>query len=261
LRICSIGSGSKGNGTLIQSEQGTLLVDCGFGLKDTLKRIASKGVLPEELCGILVTHEHSDHGKGVGMLARKLQLPVYLSSGTYQALRSRDILLEGDTVVILRPESEVLLSGMYIMSVPVPHDARETFQYIFRNDAVSFGVLTDVGSITPYLIDAYSACKFLFLEFNHDVDMLWGGEYPESLKYRVSGNQGHLSNDQAIEFLQKINPLNIETLVVSHVSEKNNDLAKVDFLINQVIDSESVALVYADQATGTPWIDTTQRLS
>jgi len=162
VRICSIGSGSKGNGTLIQTDQGCFLIDCGFGLRDSISRMAEKQVSLDHLDAILVTHEHGDHGKGVGMLARKAGVPIYLSAGTYQALLSREILRESDSVVILNPEKSLELIGLEIVPIPVPHDARETFQFVVKSQKQSFGLLTDVGSITPHLIDSYAQCDVLF---------------------------------------------------------------------------------------------------
>jgi len=259
VRICSIGSGSKGNGTLIQTEHGCLLIDCGFGLKESIARIAEKKISLDQIKGVLVTHEHSDHGKGVGMLARKAGVPIYLSAGTYQALISREILRNDDKVVILSPEKPIPLIGLDVFPIPVPHDARETFQFILKSESACFGLLTDVGSITPYLVESYAQCDVLFLEFNHDFDMLWDGPYPEALKLRVGGYLGHLSNAQAIDFLKAINPHRLNTLVVSHVSEQNNDVALVDKLIRETINFgkknfEDNSLIYADQEFGCQWI-------
>lgn len=255
MRICSIGSGSKGNGTLIQTNEGCLLIDCGFGLKEALARLADKQVPLEQLKAILVTHEHGDHGKGVGMLARKANVPIYLSSGTYQALLAREILRHDDSVVILNPEKSIQLIGLTIFPIPVPHDARETFQFVIKNETRCFGLLTDVGSITPYLIDSYAQCDVLFLEFNHDIDMLWEGPYPDSLKHRVGGNLGHLSNDQAIYFLKAIQDQGLKTLVVSHVSEQNNHRNIVDRMIKEIRHCDANNLIYSDQETGCQWID------
>lgn len=255
MRICSIGSGSKGNGTLIQTDQGCLLIDCGFGLKDTIARMAEKQIALEHLTALLVTHEHGDHGKGVGMLARKANVPIYLSAGTYQALLAREILRDDDKVVILSPEKAIKLIGLTVFPVPVPHDARETFQFVVKSQTHCFGLLTDVGSITPHLIDSYAECDALFLEFNHDFDMLWDGPYPESLKHRVGGNLGHLSNEQAINFLKAIQKYNLKTLVVSHVSEQNNNINIVDKMIKEIRHCDAESLIYSNQETGCEWID------
>jgi phosphoribosyl 1,2-cyclic phosphodiesterase len=255
VRICSIGSGSKGNGTLIQTEQGCLLIDCGFGLKDCIERLAKKGIKLEEIDGVLVTHENGDHGKGVGMLARKADIPIFLSAGTFQALLARSVLREDDNIRILSPEKPIKLIGLEILPIPVPHDARETFQFIIKSLNAYFGLLTDTGSITPHLIENYAECDFLFLEFNHDTAMLWSGEYPESLKYRVGGSLGHLSNDQALNFLEAIGVQRLKKLVVSHVSEKNNDIELVDGLIREMITDDD-CLMYSNQSDGCQWIDT-----
>jgi phosphoribosyl 1,2-cyclic phosphodiesterase len=253
VKVCSIGSGSKGNGTLIQSESGCLLVDCGFGLKDCLERMQTKGVLLEDLKAILVTHEHGDHGKGVGMLARKAGVPVYGSAGTRQALSERGIIDEKVDFITLAPEKPFELIGLNVTPVPVPHDARETFQFLFSNETSCFGLLTDVGSITPHLLECYRACEYLLLEFNHDFDMLWQGPYPESLKQRVSGPLGHLSNEQSSAFLEGLNTELIKKLVVSHMSEQNNTLEHVQEILNTQFSSLNENVLFASQSQGTDW--------
>lgn len=255
MRVCSLGSGSKGNATLIQSDQGNVLVDCGFGLRESLLRLQAKGLDVNELTAILVSHEHGDHSKGVGMLARKADVPVFCSAGTYRALLERNILCEQVDVQILAPEQGFALIGLEIFPLAVPHDARETFQFIFKSLKSQFGILTDTGSITPHLVDCYRSCEHLLVEFNHDTDMLWSGPYPQSLKERVSGRLGHLSNHQAIEFLQALDSKLPKTLLVSHVSEKNNCLDAITTLLNEHFEIDKHNIVFSDQEAGCDWFN------
>ncbi len=254
MRVSSIGSGSKGNGTLVQGSGGVLLVDCGFGLKDTLNRLAEKHITLKDIDAILVTHEHSDHGKGVGMLARHGNVPVYCSAGTFSALKARDILDDAHEVQILAADQEIQLAGMRVTPIAVPHDARECFQFIFRDDETCFGLLTDTGSITPYLLDVYKECQHLLLEFNHDWNMLWEGVYPESLKERVSGRLGHLSNEQAMYFLENLSRHELKNLIISHISEQNNSSHLLQNLLAERNVHRDAEIVFATQNTGFDWI-------
>lgn len=253
MRVCSIGSGSKGNGTLIQLDTGCLLIDCGFGLKDSILRMQSKGVELNNLKAILVTHEHSDHGKGVGMLAKKAGIPILGSAGTYYALKERNLINDDVEFVALAPEKPFHLLGIDIFPIPVPHDAREAFQFVFDNKKTRFGLLTDTGLITPHLLDCYRDCQYLLLEFNHDLEMLLNGPYPESLKRRVSGSLGHLSNEQSLGFLKGIESSLLKKLVVSHVSEQNNDLSIVKSLLDSHFTFNNDELLFSSQLDGTPW--------
>ncbi len=253
MRVCSIGSGSKGNGTLIQNDQGCLLVDCGFGLNESIERLAKKDIQLNQLQAILVTHEHGDHGKGVGMLSKKAGVPVFGSAGTYQALLERNIINKEHDFVIISPEKPFQLMGIEIIAIPVPHDAREAYQFIFSNQHACFGLLTDAGSITPHLLDCYRSCEYLMLEFNHDFQMLQNGPYPESLKRRVSSPLGHLSNEQSLDFLKGIESQLLKKLVVSHVSEQNNNIDLVKSLLDEHFSFSEDELVFSNQVDGTPW--------
>lgn len=220
LRFASLGSGSKGNGTLVASGGHCLLVDCGFTIRETERRMARLGVSPADLSAILVTHEHSDHLSGVAPLARKYRLPVYLTPGT---LRARDIgalpqvhLIEGH-----RPFA---VADIDVTPVAVPHDAREAAQFVFHSRGGSLGLLTDLGTVTPHVEAHFGDCDALVLEANHDPRMLAQGPYPPSLKRRVGGAYGHLSNQQAAGFLHRVGWEQLQHLVVAHISEKNNSI-------------------------------------
>lgn len=250
MRLASLGSGSKGNATLVAAGETLVMVDCGFSLRETRRRMARLGVDPDQLDAVLVTHEHSDHSAGVGVLSRNHNVPVYLTHGTASTGR-----VDGCASTVRINAGECFSIGdLDIEAVPVPHDAREPCQYLFRCGEFRWGVLTDLGSITQHVIDSYRQCDGLLLEFNHDLEMLWDGNYPEQLKHRVGGDWGHLNNDQAVSFLQATGVDNLRHLVVAHVSENNNCLDRAREALSEVMDPADSRLVIADQGDGFDWL-------
>lgn len=254
ITFSSLGSGSRGNATLVKTEQALLLVDCGFTIKETERRLQLRGHSPDDIDAILVTHEHSDHIKGVGPFARKHKLPVYLTHGTAQY----DGLSKLTALNHINTHRQFTIGDIDITPVAVPHDAREPCQFVFRsgakNNVKSFGLLTDLGSITPFVIDQYRHCDALMLECNHDLKMLSMGPYPPSLKSRVSGQWGHLNNNQSANLLRQIECERLQHLVISHISEKNNTQALAMEAVTGVYDDWN-SLLLADQASGTEWME------
>lgn len=218
MRVCSLGSGSKGNATLVQSGDTTLLVDCGFGLREAESRLAERGISPESLSAILVTHEHGDHLKGAPMLANKYRVPLYASHGT-----SRHFKRNVPSAKLICAAGDWSIGDIQIKPVTVPHDSDEPIQFVFASQGKTFGLLTDLGSITKHIIEAYQQCNILMLECNHDINMLKAGPYPPSLKRRVGGRFGHLNNEQARDFLSNMTGRNLQKVLISHISEHNND--------------------------------------
>lgn len=219
MRFASLGSGSRGNATLIESDNTRLLLDCGFPARELEKRLLPFGFTPESLDGILVTHEHQDHIRGVGVLARRFGLPVWLTHGT---LHCRHLGQLPDVRVIHGHRTSFLIGDLRVTAYPVPHDAREPVQFVFETSSARFGVLTDVGVVTPHIVKMLANCTALLLECNHDREMLANGPYPISLQRRVGGTLGHLSNCQAAGLLEQVEHPGLKRLVVGHVSEKNN---------------------------------------
>ena len=253
MKFASLGSGSKGNSTLVESQDTCVMVDCGFGVKDICKRLLALGKTPEDLSAILVTHEHSDHWKGVVPLARKFSIPVYLTSG---CLKSRDVDFGSANFNIIDSHTPFAIGDLRVIPVPVPHDAREPVQYVFEAQSLKLGILTDIGHSTPFVESQYSYCHGLLLEANYDQDMLNTGPYPSFLKERVGGRFGHLSNDQLSGFLMNIDQSNLKVILIGHISEKNNHIDKVKVAIG---DSLAVRdpLKFASQKTGSAWIELT----
>ena len=249
LQFLSLGSGSKGNATLVKSANVLLLVDCGFTLKETEKRLRAIGHQPEDIAALLVTHEHGDHIKGVGPFARKYRVPVYLSHGTGQYSG-----LDRIHRIEINSHRSFRIADIDVTPVAVPHDAREPCQFVFRKAKKTFGLLTDLGSITPFVIDQYQYCDALMLECNHDSRMLATGPYPPSLKLRVGGQWGHLNNQQAAGLLSCLDPGRLQQVVISHISEQNNTELLVREAITPVYGDRGL-LIFAEQEAGTDWIE------
>jgi len=248
MRFASLGSGSRGNATLIETAGTRLLLDCGFAARELEKRLLPFDIAPDSLSGILVTHEHQDHIRGVGVLARRFGLPVWLTHGTS---RCRKLGVMPNVNIIHGHETSFFIGDLKVTAYPVPHDAREPVQFVLETPDACLGVLTDVGMITPHIVRVLANCTALLLECNHDPEMLANGPYPPSLQQRVSGSLGHLSNCQAAQLLEQVDHPGLKRLVVGHVSEKNNtpDLAR-EALVTAVPEIEQrLTLTCQDQAS------------
>ena len=250
LRFASLGSGSRGNATLVESSNALIMVDCGFTLKEAEKRLRWLGHHPEDITAILVTHEHGDHIKGVGPFARKYNVPVYMTFGTLKT----DVAGKLPDLTIIDTHSRFQVADLDVTPVAVPHDAREPCQFVFRQQQKTFGVLTDLGSVTPFVIDQYRCCDALMLECNHDTQMLATGPYHQSLKLRDGGQWGHLNNHQAAGLLREIKTDALQHLVISHISEQNNTEQLARTAINEVYQHDS-ALVMAKQDEMLDWLE------
>lgn len=249
LEFTSLGSGSKGNATLICVANTCIMVDCGFSMRETLVRLEASGKQPEEISAILLTHEHGDHIKGAGALSRKFGIPVWSTRGTAQA----DALGEIGRQYFINTEEEFEIGNIQVQAFPVPHDAREPCQYVFSNGEHKLGLLTDVGKGTPHIVDKLSKCDALLLECNHDTDMLFNSEYPESLKQRVAGDLGHLSNQQAAQILAQLDTTNLRYIAAMHLSDKNNQSELARQALSAALDWQDSWINIADQNKGLAW--------
>ena len=249
MQFASLGSGSRGNCTLIEADGTTILVDCGFSMRETERRLQRLTREIKQVTAILVTHEHGDHVRGVASLARKYDIPIWSSRGTAKAAKLEE-LPQWNCIDI---HQQFAINSIQIQPIPVPHDAKEPCQFIFSDGDWRLGVLTDTGSITPYIEEQYSACDGLILEANHDEEMLAKGSYPHSLKQRVAGNYGHLNNSQAKDLLNAIDISKLQYLVASHISDKNNTVALARDKMSEALDAEASWIDVADQETGLDW--------
>lgn len=253
IRFASLGSGSKGNATLIESgvkETDTrILLDCGFSTIELEKRLTRLEREPSSISAILITHEHSDHVIGAGRLSRKYNIPVWLTVGTYHACKDNDFAQHH----FVDSHTDFSIDDIQLHPFPVPHDAREPSQFVFSDGVSRLGVLTDVGRATPHILKCLENLDSLLLECNYDQNMLLTGSYPRKLKERVVGHSGHLDNQQATQILKEINQSKLQHLIGMHVSENNN---KQEYALNALCEGlgcgrDMVAL--ATQAQGFSW--------
>lgn len=250
IAFASLGSGSRGNAACVRTGEAFLLVDCGFSLRQTEARLERLGAHPADIDAILVTHEHSDHVAGVPALASKYGIPVHATHGTFRSFAT-DALAGMRVGTTVRGGHPFTLKGVEVMPVTVPHDAREPVQFVFQRGDRRVGVISDLGCLTPHVLDHYQGCHGLFLESNHDLEMLMRGSYPPWLKRRIAGDLGHLSNSQAGEFLATVAIPEMD-VVIGHVSERNNH----PDLLEEVFGGwhgRIRSLGYATQEEGAPW--------
>lgn len=253
MRFASIGSGSAGNGLVVETGNTRILLDCGFGLKDTLTRLARLDLKAESLDAIIVTHEHEDHASGAFKLAAKLGIPVCLSHGTFKMIENTLPKQHHIQLNIICSHSAFEIKDLRITPFPVPHDAREPTQFVFHSHHHKLGVLTDTGCITPHIELMLNNCDALILECNHDRQMLADGPYPESLKKRVSGKLGHLDNQSSANLLTKINTSQLQHLVAAHLSHQNNRPELVKSALAEALKCDKNWIGIADQNTGSDW--------
>lgn len=251
LRFASLGSGSKGNGTLIESGKTRILLDCGFTLGETERRLHRLGVSPQSLDAILVTHEHGDHAGGVGRLSRRYNLPVWLTVGTCHAMR--DTRFAATHYINVHQALEI--NDLHVAPFPVPHDAREPCQFVFSNGNHKLGILTDVGTHTALIIQMLQKLDALMLECNYDAEMLANGPYPPSLKSRVAGRYGHLDNRQSTYLLEQIDLSGLQHLVGMHLSENNNLPQYAQDALCAGVGGEKKWIQLANQADGIDWLE------
>jgi phosphoribosyl 1,2-cyclic phosphodiesterase len=227
-----------------------ILVDCGFTLKQAETRLARIDVRPADLSAILVTHEHSDHAGGVAALAYKYAIPVLASYGTLKSAGKSGSTLLGKAI---NTHSSFTVGSVEVQPVIVPHDAREPIQFVFTHMDIKVGVISDLGCITPFVVEQYQELNGLLMESNYDFRLLSKGRYPERVKRRIASNLGHLSNEQAAGFLDQVAHPQLR-VVVGHISEENNhlDLLEENFASH----GQRVAdLVFATQDQGVGWVE------
>lgn len=250
MRFSLLGSGSEGNALVVQVGQTRVLLDCGFTLTETVLRLARLGLQAEQLDGIVVTHEHGDHISGVARLARKFNIPIWLTHGT---LRTQNASFATLSITEINPHSEFAIGEVQVQPYPVPHDAAEPVQYVFSDGNLRLGVLTDAGSSTPHIESTLSGCHALVLECNHDARMLAEGDYHYSLKQRVGGRYGHLNNDDAAALLARLDNSRLQYIVAAHLSRKNNAVELVVTALSGALGCAPEYIAVATQEQGLDW--------
>lgn len=252
LRFAILGSGSRGNALVVSCGSTHVLIDCGFSIRETERRLARAGLEAGALAAIVITHEHNDHASGAAALARRHRLPLWLTHGTAQALggAARN---DGLAVRHFGGDERFVIDALELTPYTVPHDAREPCQFVFANGDRRLGLLTDVGHITPHIEDRLRDCDALVLECNHDRDLLADSAYPESLKARIAGPHGHLDNDAAAALLAGLDGRRLQHVVAAHLSEKNNTPWLARSTLGSALGGAPERVEIASQDGGLPW--------
>ncbi|HVE51561.1 MAG TPA: MBL fold metallo-hydrolase [Casimicrobiaceae bacterium] len=251
MRFASLGSGSEGNGLVVEVASTRILIDCGFGVRDTVARLARLGLTPEDLAAILVTHEHADHIGGVAAFAAHSDIPVWLTFGTLDM--ASEYLEPVRRVYGFDSQDVFAIGDVEVRPFPVPHDAREPVQFVVGDGASRLGVLTDIGTTTPHVEASLSRCHAIVLECNHDESLLANGSYPFSLKQRIQGRWGHLCNEAAAALLRAIDTSVLKHVVAAHLSRENNTPALARTALAGALGCEADWIGIADQAVGFDW--------
>lgn len=250
MRFASLGSGSRGNSLLIESGNTRILVDAGFGPRETLRRLARLGMQPDDIGAILITHEHTDHVGGAFVCAAKFGWKLVMTAGTHVACRRT---APGVEVSLIDGHQSFELGDLSIQPFPVPHDAREPVQYVLGDGALRLGVLTDAGHVTPHMVAMLDRCDALVLECNHDSAMLANGNYPYPLKQRIAGSHGHLDNSAAASLLARVDGSRLRHVIAAHLSEQNNTPQLARAALCSVLNCGSGWIGVASQAGGFDW--------
>lgn len=219
LFITSLNSGSNGNCYYVGNEYEAVLVDAGISCRETERRMKRVGLTMQKVKAIFVSHEHSDHIRGISVMARKYQLPVYITPCT---LQHGGLVLEDHLIRTFIKFEPVVIGGLSVTAFPKLHDASEPHSFMISGNQVNIGVFTDIGTPCDQLIHYFKQCHAAFLESNYDEKLLDEGRYPYFLKNRIRGGKGHLSNRQALEVFITHKPSYMSHLLLSHLSKDNN---------------------------------------
>ncbi|MDB5741899.1 MAG: beta-lactamase domain protein [Polaromonas sp.] len=254
LRFRSLGSGSSGNSTLVESAgllPFRILIDCGLGIRQLALRLAEAGLQPQDIHAVFITHEHGDHIGCAQTLARRYRIPVWMSQGTYAAIGMPDF---DGLLHTARDGKSIDLGGLQLMPFTVPHDAREPLQLSCTDGSSKLGIVTDLGHATPHVLAHLQGCDALLLECNHDTDLLERSVYPPFLKRRVAGQYGHLSNDAAADIAMAVTHSRLKHVVAAHLSVQNNRPDLVQAVISAALGCNTSDIVVAGATGGTPWL-------
>lgn len=219
LQIASLNSGSNANCYYIGNHADAILIDAGLSCRETERRMKRLELSMQKVRAIFITHEHTDHIKGVEVLSKKHKLPVYITPLTLQGSRLKIDLSLTKTFYAYAP---VRVGSLKITAFPKLHDAADPHSFVIEQDGVRVGVLTDIGSHCEHVVSNFKSCHAVFLEANYDEKMLEEGRYPYYLKKRIRGEKGHLSNDQALELFMNHRSEELSLVLLSHLSKENN---------------------------------------
>lgn len=259
LRIRNLASGSAGNATLVEARGSLhttrLLIDCGVRPAELERRLQRCDLTIADLDAVFITHEHSDHVGYARTVVERYPVPLWMSEGTRRACDVHTWALQPAQLQLARDGEPVAIRDLCLHPFTVPHDAREPLQLRCTDGDRVLGVVTDLGHVSRHVVESLQACHALFLEANHEPDWVARSSYPEFLKRRILGDQGHLSNAQAAALLGQVLHDNLRTVIAAHLSERNNAPDHAQAALGRVLGCPPHEVPVAHQTDGSDWFD------
>ncbi len=246
MRICTFASGSKGNCTLVSSNGRHFLIDAGISMRRICSNLALSSLKPENLDGIFITHQHSDHISGLGMLTKHYAVPVYAPRSTATHLLV-SLSCPGEQIHILNSGTSIDFGDVKISSFPTSHDTEESVGYRVEGDMV-FAIATDTGIVTEHILNGLSGADAVVIESNHDLEMLKYGPYPYPLKQRILSHKGHLSNADCSKLAVYLADSGTRYIILGHLSRENNTASKAFQTVNSALKGRGTLLFVAPEA-------------
>ncbi|MNH92323.1 putative metallo-hydrolase YycJ [compost metagenome] len=242
LRFTVLASGSTGNATVVQSGDVKLLIDVGFSAKKMDQMMKERDVAGSELDGIMITHEHSDHIKGLGAFARKYDLPIYANEKTWEALNQQIGAIAEENKIVMDTGTMQDFGTLKVESFGISHDAAEPVGYCFYEGEQKLSLATDLGYMSSKVKEKVVDSDALILETNHDIEMLRMGHYPWSIKRRILGDKGHLSNEAAGEALSEVLSGQTKAVYMAHLSRDHNLMDLARLTVNNIVEDHGISL-------------------
>jgi phosphoribosyl 1,2-cyclic phosphodiesterase len=242
VRFCSLASGSSGNSHLINDGKKFLLIDAGLSGKQIENKLREVDVDPKNLSAILVSHEHSDHICGVGILSRRYNIPIYANDGTWSGMASKIGNIKDENIKCFKSNENFSIGDFNIRPYKISHDANEPVGFSIANDNIKISIATDLGYISEDIIEEIKDSNLVILESNHDEEMLKAGSYPYSLKRRVLSNIGHLSNEAAGNAIVDLVSKNVKSILLAHLSKENNFPELAIATVKNILDSKKITI-------------------
>ena len=258
LRFKSLGSGSSGNATLVETQSGAhttrLLIDCGIRLRDLEARLIEAGTCAEDLNAIFITHEHGDHIGCARSFVKRYAIPLWMSQGTWLAVSDETWAPHQHLLNVARDGCTIEIGDLQALPFTVPHDAREPLQLRCTDGQRHLGIATDLGHPSSHVAASLQGCHALLLEANHDPEMLQASSYPSFLKQRVAGPWGHLANHAAAKLLANVKHDQLSYVLAAHLSERNNTSELARASLSEALGCAPSDIGVADPITGSDWI-------
>lgn len=257
LYTCALASGSNGNCYYVGNESEAVLIDVGISCRELERRMLRNGLSMDKVKAIFISHEHTDHIKGLAVVANKFQLPVFITEKTLHRCR---LAVPGRLIYLLQPEQVVEVGDLKVQTFSKYHDAVDPQSFVVSMGDKNVGVFTDIGRVCDQLIYHFKRCDIAFLETNYEEEMLDNGRYPYYLKRRIKGGYGHLSNAQALDLFLAHRAPQLQLLYLCHLSRDNNDPSLVQQLFYQHAGETKIVLAGRDSETAVYALKETERI-